>query len=239
MLHYASSRHNFSSPCPHFFLPLPQARRQCLLSRHSMLAAPRGRLVSAPCAAGTVPQTAAVVGSPGRSTAPRVLLADAGPTPDPKRDPSSQDPSKSDLGPHGPKLLPRPRRPQLDRIGGPGGPPGGGGPGSGGTQRVIANLVAYTGIVGTTAIVLAGFAGIDVWESFRWTNTNDLALAAALSVPLQAANAALLLPSFSALKLPHLADLKVAGGGGGGVLAVGLGVKKGLPGRCRVVAWRV
>eukprot|EP00198_Chlamydomonas_reinhardtii_P011205 XP_001700542.1 predicted protein [Chlamydomonas reinhardtii] len=77
-----------------------------------------------------------------------------------------------------------------------------------GHQRVIANLVAYTGIVGTTAIVLAGFAGIDVWESFRWTNTNDLALAAALSVPLQAANAALLLPSFSALKLPHLADLK-------------------------------
>ncbi|KAG2452696.1 hypothetical protein HYH02_002928 [Chlamydomonas schloesseri] len=93
-------------------------------------------------------------------------------------------------------------------MGGPGGAPGGGGPGSGGTQRVIGNLVAYTGIVGTTAIVLAGLAGIDVWESFRWADTHDLALAAALSLPLQVANAALLLPSYSALKLPQLADLK-------------------------------
>ncbi|GIM10846.1 hypothetical protein Vretimale_14462 [Volvox reticuliferus] len=114
------------------------------------------------------------------------------------------------LGPNGPKLLPRPIRPKSD--GGPdsrnGGGRGGGGSGGGGKEpagveeRFRASLAAYTGLVGTTALVLSKLAGVDLWAEFDWASLGDLKLAVEVSVPLQLLNAALLLPSYSSPKQP-------------------------------------
>ncbi|PNH08029.1 hypothetical protein TSOC_005466, partial [Tetrabaena socialis] len=89
--------------------------------------------------------------------------------------------------------------------GGPGG--GGGGGGGAGSPRTLASLAAYSGLVGTAAVVLGKAAGVDLWSAFRWA-PDDLALACAIMVPLQLLNAALLLPSYSSWRLPTLANLE-------------------------------
>lgn len=125
-----------------------------------------------------------------------------GPSRAPSTDPQLVKPvgdGQPDLGAHGPKLLPRPQRKQQPK---PSGPP----PPSPG-ERTLASLAVYVGLVGTTAILMANAAGIDLWGSFRWSDTDDLLLALQLSLPLQAVNALLLLPSYSSWKLPTLTDL--------------------------------
>lgn len=137
-----------------------------------------------------------------------------GPSRAPSTDPQLVKPvgdGQPDLGAHGPKLLPRPQRKQQPK---PSGPP----PPSPG-ERTLASLAVYVGLVGTTAILMANAAGIDLWGSFRWSDTDDLLLALQLSLPLQAVNALLLLPSYSSWKLPTLTDLVV-----GGWLIPGLGL---------------
>ncbi|KXZ49830.1 hypothetical protein GPECTOR_19g281 [Gonium pectorale] len=95
--------------------------------------------------------------------------------------------------------------------GGPG--PGKGpnwGPGGGGVDRKLASLAAYTGLVGSLAIAIAGLEGIDLWSQFRWGELDHLRMAVVASVPLQLLNAALLLPTFSTNELP--AGLKALAG---------------------------
>ncbi|GFR52329.1 hypothetical protein Agub_g14869 [Astrephomene gubernaculifera] len=115
------------------------------------------------------------------------------------------------VGPQGPKLPPRPVKPKASKDGkkaggDSGGDGGGGGPGPSGT-RALAALAAHT-LLGTAAIVLANLAGIDLWESFRWSSWEDLRLALIASIPLQLLNAAILLPSYGSQRLPDLGDLK-------------------------------
>ncbi|GLI66696.1 hypothetical protein VaNZ11_010631 [Volvox africanus] len=121
------------------------------------------------------------------------------------------------LGPNGPKLLPRPIRPKSDGGPGSGKGSGGGGGGSGGGggqpagfgERTLASLAAYTGLVGTTALVLGKLVGVDLWAEFDWASLDDLRMAVEVSIPLQLLNAALLLPSYSSPKqLPDFGNLK-------------------------------
>ncbi|GLC47487.1 hypothetical protein PLESTB_000891300 [Pleodorina starrii] len=129
-------------------------------------------------------------------------------------DGSGDDPGR--LGKHGPKLLPRPVRPKNDGNGSSKNNGGGGGGGRGGGrgpsgvgERTLASLAAYSGLVGTTALILGNLAGFDLWGEFDWTSLDDLRMAAVASVPLQLLNAALLLPSYSSpQRLPDLGNLE-------------------------------
>ncbi|MEW5298787.1 MAG: hypothetical protein WDW36_001870 [Sanguina aurantia] len=78
------------------------------------------------------------------------------------------------------------------------------------TEMVFAGLGAYTGLVGSAAIALAWGAHIDLFSSFRW-EAADIQTALQYIIPLQALNAAILLPNYSSWSLTDNTDSSMAG----------------------------